>query len=208
MLFVSQSRLLFKYHLLRFRNINVEAMQSRPQNPTWREVAAIFAKSPVPIHIFEKVLEDVEKNIRSIYDSNQIPEAERKDIEKNMLISGAVPPKLWPAMEALLTKTLTSIEDDIDRAGLYFHDLSWLGLSDDRASDQWRKAHRLDVIRKIGLPAGAKVKRCTRCCSVMEDAAPQKGTTSWLMSLWRNCVCGNWWMELEEEKGKTDGGLR
>ncbi|KAL8985855.1 MAG: hypothetical protein Q9205_000573 [Flavoplaca limonia] len=149
LIFVSQSRLLFKYNLLRFRSINAEAVQSRPQNPTWRELGDIFRRSPVPIQSFEKVIVDVETSVRNIYDSNQISDAERKDIEKKMLITGSVPPKLWPAIESLLTKTLKSVREDINRATLYFHDISWIGLSDDRASDQWRKEHRLDIVRKI-----------------------------------------------------------
>ncbi|KAL8841731.1 MAG: hypothetical protein Q9176_003126 [Flavoplaca citrina] len=146
LIFVSQSRLLFKYNLLRFRSINAEAVQSRPQNPTWRELGDIFRRSPVPIQSFEKVIVDVETSVRNIYDSNQISDAERKDIEKKMLITGSVPPKLWPAIESLLTKTLKSVREDINRATLYFHDISWIGLSDDRASDQWRKEHRLDIV--------------------------------------------------------------
>lgn len=182
-------------------------MQSRPPNPTWRELRALFARSPVPTQLFEKVIADVETSIRGIYESNQISDAERKDIEKKMLISGSVPPQLWPAIESLLTKTLRSLRGDINRAALYFHDISWIGLSDDKASDRWRKEHRLDIVRKIEVPTRAKVKRCTRCCSVMEDSAPQKGTTGWLVNLWRNCVCGNWWMELDDE-GKTGDGVR
>ncbi|KAL8997228.1 MAG: hypothetical protein Q9169_003421 [Polycauliona sp. 2 TL-2023] len=208
LLFVSQSRLLIKYHLVRFRSINAEAIQSRPQNPTWRESAAIFTKSPVPVHLFEKVVADIETSIRDVYESNQIPDAERKEIEKKMLISGSVPSELWPAIESLLTKTLPSVRGDINRAGLYFHDVSWIGLSDDKASDQWRREHRLDIVRKTVMPKQAKIKRCTRCCSVMEDSAPQKGATSWVINLWRTCVCGNWWMELEEKEGKMGDSLR
>ncbi|CAL8583760.1 hypothetical protein XPA_009378 [Xanthoria parietina] len=207
LLFVSQSRLLFKYNLLRFRNINGETMQSRPPNPVGRELRVLFTRSPVPPQLFEKIIADVETSIRSIYESNQMSEAERTDIEKKMLISGSVPPKLWPAIESLLTKTLESVGDDINRAALYFHDISWIGLSDDKASDRWRKEHRLDIVRKTEVPTRAKVKRCTRCCSVMEDSAPQKGTTGYLINLRRYCVCGNWWMDMEDE-GKTSDGLR
>lgn len=180
-------------------------MQGKPQNPTWREIGDIFSRSPVPIHLFEKVIADVETSVRDIYESNQISDAERKDIEKKMLITGSVSPKLWPAIESLLTKTLKSVREDINRATLYFHDISWIGLSDDRASDQWRKEHRLDIVRKIQVPTRAKVKRCTRCCSVMEDSAPQRGTTGWLVNMWRNCVCGNWWMDLDDERKMVDG---
>ncbi|KAL8643791.1 MAG: hypothetical protein Q9226_008118 [Calogaya cf. arnoldii] len=199
--FIKNSRLLFKYIVSRFRSFKAEALQSRPPNPpnpTWRELGAMFSSSPVPIHLFEKVIADVETSIRSIYDSSHISDTERKDIEKNMLISGSVSLRLWPAMESLLTKTLKSMRGDINRAELFFHDVSWIGLADDKASDQWRKEHLLDVVRKVVAPTTARVKRCTRCCSVMEDSAPQKGTTGWLVNMRRNCVCGNMWMDLQD----------
>ena len=170
-------------------------MQNRSQNPTWRELIGIFSTSPVPTRLFEKVITDVETSVRSIYESHQFPDTERKEIEKRMLISGSVPLQLWPAIESLLTKTLKSVSEGINRAGLFFHDISWIGLSDDKASDQWRKEHRLDIVRKIEMPRRAKVRRCTRCCCVMEDSAPVKGTTGWLVNMWRSCVCGNWWMD-------------
>ncbi|KAL8920524.1 MAG: hypothetical protein Q9172_004478 [Xanthocarpia lactea] len=206
LLFVSQSRLLLKYTFRLFRSINVEAMQNRSQNPTWRELVGIFTASPVPTRLFEKVITDVETSVRSIYESHQFPDTERKEIEKKMLISGSVPPQLWPAVESLLTKTLTSVSEGINRAGLFFHDISWIGLSDDKASDQWRKEHRLDIVRKIEMPRRAKVRRCTRCCCVMEDSAPVKGTTGWLVNMWRSCVCGNWWMDVDDEGGGRTGG--
>lgn len=146
------------------------------------------------------MIADVETSIRSVYESNQIPDNERKDIEKNILISGTVPPKLWPAVESLLKKTLRTMGANVNRAELYFNDISWIGLSDDQASDQWRREHRLDIVRKVEVPKRVRIRRCTRCCSVMEDAAPPKGTTGWLVNMWRTCVCGNWWMDIEDKR--------
>ncbi|KAI4203716.1 MAG: hypothetical protein LQ346_001726 [Caloplaca aetnensis] len=205
LLFVSQSRLLFKYNFRFFRNLSVEITQQRSHDPTWRELGAIFSKSPVPLQQFEKVLAEVDASVRSVYELEHVPEAERKDIEKSMLITGSVSPRLWPALERLLTKTLKSLREDVDVAELYFHDVSWLGLSDDQASDRWRKEHRLDVIRKVELPKRARVRQCTRCCSVMEDAPPPKGTAGWLVSMWRTCVCGNWWMGMKDETQNGSG---
>lgn len=197
LLFVSQSRLLFKYNFRFFRGIGIEVSQQRSQDPTWRELGNMFTKSPAPLHSFEKVLADVDANVRNVYESEQIPDTERKDIEKNMLITGHVHPRLWPAVEALLTKNVNTLREEVNVAELYFYDVSWLGLSDDRASDQWRKEHRLDVIRKTEVPRGARIRQCTRCCSVMEDTAPPNGTAGWLVNMWRTCICGNWWMVVE-----------
>ncbi|KAI4171032.1 MAG: hypothetical protein LQ343_004569 [Gyalolechia ehrenbergii] len=199
LVFVSQSRLLFKYIFRFFRGIALEITQQRSQDPTWRELGNMFSRSPVPLHQFELVLADADKSIRGTYESQDVSEADRRDIEKGMLITGFVGPKLWPAVENFLTNTVKSIKEEVNVAELYFHDVSWLGLSDDKASYQWRKAHRLDVIRKVELPEGARFRRCTRCCSVTEDVAPPRVTASWA-NMWRNCVCGNWWMGLEGDK--------
>lgn len=198
LLFVSQSRLLFKYNFRFFRGIGVEITQQRSQDPTWRELGTIFSRSPVPLLQVEKVLADVDTSVRHVYESEQITDVERKDIEKSMLITGSVHPRLWPAAEALLTKTVRNLRDGVDVAELYFHDVSWLGLSDDQASNRWREEHRLDVIRKTEVPKRARVRQCTRCCSVMEEAAPPKGTAGWLVNMWRTCVCGNWWMSMKD----------
>ncbi|KAL8936278.1 MAG: hypothetical protein Q9211_004261 [Gyalolechia sp. 1 TL-2023] len=200
LVFVSQSRLLFKYIFRFFRGIALEITQQRSQDPIWHELGNIFSTSPVPLHRFELMLASVDKSIRSIYESGDVSEADRRDIEKSMLITGSVSPKLWPAVESLLTNTVKSLREEVNVAELYFHDVSWLGLSDDKASDQWRKAHGLDVIRKVVLPEGARIRQCTRCCSVMEDIAPPRGTASWLANMWRNCICGNWWMSLEGDQ--------
>lgn len=121
-----------------------------------------------------------------------------------MLITGSVSPRLWPAVEALLTKTLKSLREEVDVAELYFHDVSWLGLSDDKASDRWRKEHRLDVNRKVELSKRARLRQCTRCCSVMEDTPPPNWTAGWLVNMWRTCVCGNWWMSMKDEGPNTN----
>lgn len=204
-MFVSQSRLLFKYIFRFFRGVALEITQQRSQDPTWRELDSMFSRSPVPLYQFEMVLADVDKNIRSIYESGDLSEADRRDIEKSMLITGSVSPRLWPAVESLLTNTIKNLREEINVAELYFYDISWLGLSDDKASNQWKKENLLDIIRKVVVPKGARVRQCTRCCSVMEDIAPPRGTASWLANMWRSCVCGNWWMSLEGDKAGNSG---
>ncbi|KAL8712283.1 MAG: hypothetical protein Q9220_003434 [cf. Caloplaca sp. 1 TL-2023] len=204
LLFVSQSRLLFKYNFRFFRGIGAE-IAHRSHDPTWRALGTMFLKSPVPLQQFERVLADVENSVRHTYEAYRVPDADRKDIEKYMLVSGSVSPRLWPAVESLLTRTVKGLKEEVDVAELYFHDVSWLGLSDDGASDQWRKEHRLDIIRKSEVPKGAKVKQCTRCCSIMEDMAPPKGTAGWLINMWRSCVCGNWWMCMDNAEQNGNG---
>ncbi|KAL8968143.1 MAG: hypothetical protein Q9183_002598 [Haloplaca sp. 2 TL-2023] len=199
LIFVSQSRLLFKYLLRFIRNLGGEAMHYKTQDPTWREFGKMVWNSPVPMQQYEKVIADVESNVRAVYDSNQVSDAERKELEKTMLITGSVPSKLWPAVESLLTKTMSAVKEEVNTAELFFQDISWLGLSDDGASGRWRKDNRLDVIRKVVLGKKVRVRRCTRCCSATEDSMPPKGTAGYLVNMWRSCVCGNWWMVTKEQ---------
>ncbi|KAL8694350.1 MAG: hypothetical protein Q9218_000987 [Villophora microphyllina] len=140
------SRLLFKYLFRFMRSLGEEALQHGFRDPSWRELNTLLSKSSAALHHFEKIFVDVENSIRHIYETK--PD-ERKEIEREMLISGHVPFSLWPAVSTLLATTLDVVMKDFNLADLYFHDVSWLGLSDDPASIRWRKEHRLDVIRKV-----------------------------------------------------------
>ncbi|KAL8781895.1 MAG: hypothetical protein Q9194_000088 [Teloschistes cf. exilis] len=205
LIFVSQSRLLFKYVFRFIRMLGEEAQQHGFKDPVWRELTTLLSKSPAGLHQFEKFFADVEKTVRQIYDNERVSDAERRDIEREMLISGCIPPRLWPAVEVLFTTTLDVVLKEFNVADLFFHDISWLGLSDDPESDRWREKHRLDVIRKIELPMHARIRRCTRCCSVMEDIAPPRGAAGWLINMWRSCICGNWWMGIKGEDETSNG---
>ncbi|KAL9587304.1 MAG: hypothetical protein Q9212_000351 [Teloschistes hypoglaucus] len=205
LIFVSQSRLLFKYVFRFIRMLGEEALQHGLKDPIWRELITLLSKPPAALHQFEKVLADVENAIRQIYDNERLSDAERRDIEREMLISGCIPPRLWPAVKVLFTTTLDVVMKENNLADLFFHDISWLGLSDDPESDRWRGKHRLDVIRKIELPMHARIRRCTRCCSVMEDIPPPRGAAGWLINMWRSCICGNWWMGIKGEDETSNG---
>ncbi|KAL8948994.1 MAG: hypothetical protein Q9222_004865 [Ikaeria aurantiellina] len=122
LLFVSQSRLLFKYNCRFFRGISAEFAQRRSQDPTWRELGTMFLNSPVPLQQFERVLADVENSVRQTYESERISGEDRKDIEKYMLITGSVSSRLWAAVESLLTITVKNVKEEVNVAELYFHD--------------------------------------------------------------------------------------
>ncbi|KAI4108005.1 MAG: hypothetical protein L6R37_001287 [Teloschistes peruensis] len=205
LIFVSQSRLLFKYVFRFIRMLGEEAQQHGFKDPVWRELTTLLSKSPAALHQFEQFFADVEKTVRQIYDNERVSDAERRDVEREMLISGCIPPRLWPAVEVLFTITLDVVLKEFNVADLFFHDISWLGLSDDPESDRWREKHRLDIIRKIELPMHARIRRCTRCCSVMEDIAPPRGAAGWLINMWRSCICGNWWMGIKGEDETSNG---
>ncbi|KAL8633552.1 hypothetical protein Q9189_000705 [Teloschistes chrysophthalmus] len=205
LIFVSQSRLLFKYVFRFIRMLGEEALQHGLKDPVWRQLITLLSKPPAALHQFEKIFADVENAIRQVYDNERLSDAERRDIEREMLISGCIAPRLWPAVKVLFTTTLDVVMKENNLADLFFHDISWLGLSDDPESDRWREKHRLDVIRKIELPMHARIRRCTRCCSVMEDIPPPRGAAGWLINMWRSCICGNWWMGIKGEDETSNG---
>ena len=44
-----------------------------------------------------------------------------------------------------------------------------------------------------------RLKRCTRCCAVMEDVGPGGGgfaANGQVLHMQRNCFCGGWWMAM------------
>ncbi|KAI9775375.1 MAG: mediator complex subunit [Candelina submexicana] len=156
----------------------------------------MIESSPISIPQFEHIIIGLDNSVRSTYEASGISDAERALLEKNMIIETDIPEVLMPAVERLLTTTLEELQPQIDRAALYFKDVSWLGLSDDRKTEAYRKNNVVDAIRKVPLGKGTKLRRCTRCCAMMEDVSPTKQTSAWMHTVQRMCFCGCLWMLL------------
>ncbi len=154
----------------------------------------LIDSSPISIPQFEHIIIDLDSSIRSTYEASGISEADRTLVEKNMVIETDIPEVLMPAVERLLTSTLENLQSEIDRAALYFKDISWLGLTDDRKAETYRRNHVVDAIRKVPLARSTKLRRCTRCCALMEDVAPNKQNSPWMHNVQRMCFCGCLWM--------------
>lgn len=194
---ISTSRSFLKYNCRFLRGLHAEAKSSQthgPQRQAFRELEAVFEESPVTVLQFEQLLSELDSGIKTAYLTSQTSDSDRKIAEKEMLVSAKTPSILIPALESFLTTAVENLRGKINEAELYFTDISWLGLSDDSRSNYWRKNHILDVLRKIELPKGGRLKRCTRCCAIVEDKTPQKGSSLWMLNLQRTCFCGNWWM--------------
>ena len=121
-----------------------------------------------------------------------------------MLIQGSIPAVLWSAVRALLGPGVEGLREETDVAELYFQDLTWLGLGREEGkvdggagqkSKVGRKV-RVDAARKVVLKPDARVKRCTRCCALVEDKPLTTRNVMIAQSL-RVCVCGDWWMNPE-----------
>ncbi|KAI9711614.1 MAG: hypothetical protein M1812_007137 [Candelaria pacifica] len=150
--------------------------------------------SPISISQFEHIIADLDNSVRSTYEASGMSETERTHVEKNMVIETDIPEVLMPAVERLLTSTLENLQPEIDRAALYFKDVSWLGLSDDRKTEAYRKNNVVDAIRKVPLRKGTKLRRCTRCCALMEDVSRNRQTSAWMHNVQKLCFCGCLWM--------------
>lgn len=159
---------------------------------------------------FEKLLSELDVNIRSAYQSASVSDADRKATEKGMLIGGEVPEVLMPAVRTLLGKGVEGLREEVDVAELHFADFAWLGLGGEgeegRLQDEdedgdgvgrlRREKVRVDAVRKVVLGPEARVRRCTRCFALMEDKPPATRNVGILQSV-RMCLCGDWWMHME-----------
>ena len=174
-----------------------------PQRRAFREVAAIFDASPVTVIQFDRMLTNIEHNIKDFYTSSNMTDMDRQNTEKEMLVSAAVPGMLMPVVESFLTKTLDEFRDEVNELELYFTDISGLGLNDDCRSDAWKSEHVLDALRKVVLRKDARLRQCTRCCAVMEDIYSQKSISLWMTSMQRTCYCGDWWVLVDHMEEKS-----
>ncbi|KAI9759075.1 MAG: mediator complex subunit [Chaenotheca gracillima] len=160
----------------------------------------IVEKSPVKTTEFERFLNEVDDAIKDAYRTSEITDAGRRQAEKTLLISATIPPQLLPAVGKTLGPLLGGLRSAINPAELYFSDYSWLGMSDDRRTDEWARTNTVDAIRKISLSKATPLRQCTRCCAKMEDVKPQKGTSFWMTSLQKMCLCGSLWMLLDQSE--------
>lgn len=150
-----------------------------------REIDSILVEANVSYIQFERVLLEIDAIINGVYAPSKMNEAARKKTEREMLVSAATPDVIVRAMSLFFTSFLGNLRMEIDEAELYFLDTSWLGLSDDKRSEDWRRENHLDVLKKLVLPKRTVMWRCVRCSAVMEPTQAPPG---------RACVCNGWWM--------------
>ncbi|KAG0639827.1 mediator complex, subunit Med16 [Tuber brumale] len=210
----SAPRALLRYNCRSLRGLETTAgkhLSSTLSTATDEETKATFRSLKVPIEScavkisqFERIMTDIDGTIRAAY--HNVPEAERAQAEKLLFVDNEIPPIFCLAVERLLNTTLPNLRNDLDIAKLFWHDVTWLGFHDDVASCEYRRKNRIDAIRKVVLPkddgsggaGGGKVKlrRCTRCCAVVEDIIPNKSPSNWFGSMQRMCFCGTLWMHI------------
>lgn len=124
-----------------------------------------------------------------------VPEADRAAAERLLFVTNEIPAVFQAPVDRLLKTTLPALRKEVPISALFWTDVTWLGFHDDAGSQDFRRTHRIDAVRKIVLPRqGVRLRRCTRCCSVVEELMPNKYQGFWLGTLQRMCMCaGVWW---------------
>jgi mediator of RNA polymerase II transcription subunit 16 len=147
---------------------------------------------------------EIDLLVREAYAKAGISAQARAATERTMFLKAEIPSILMPAVTGMLTTTLKRLQSDADPGKLYWHDSAWLGLTDEQRSKKIHDNHIIDVIRKLPLGPGHKLKRCARCGSVAEDinlaGLPQ--SAPWVMSSMKQCVCYSNWVVHDGEYGK------
>ncbi|KAF8534374.1 mediator complex, subunit Med16 [Trichophaea hybrida] len=170
------------------------------QRTTMRSFKVPIDSCAVKISQFERIMTDIDGTVRAAY--HNVPEAERATAERLLFVNNEIPAIFQAPVERLLSLTLPSLRKEINVSSLFFHDVSWLGFHDDLGSRLFHKKHKIDAVRKIVLqPNGVKLRRCTRCCSVVDEAVMAKTQGYWLNSFNRMCLCGTLWMHLSGSGG-------
>jgi len=166
------------------------------QRTTFRSFKVPIDSCAIKITQFERIMTDIDGTVRAAYAN--VPEAERATAERLLFVNNEIPAIFQAPVERLLSQTLPVLRKEINVASLFFHDVSWLGFHDDINSRMFGWTHRVDAVRKVVLPPGngAKLRRCTRCCSVVDETVMAKMQGFWLNSFNRMCLCGTLWMHL------------
>ena len=186
-------------------NKGMQFSQKGEQKQAFTSVIAVIDSSVVKVTQFERLLSELDSDIKTAYQSNAVSDGDRALAEKRLLIKAEIPPGFMSVVNRLLTTTLNWLRKEIDPAALYFADYRWLGLSDDKATDAFRESRTIDALRKVVLSDDVKLRRCTRCCAYMEDVPHTRGGTPWGANMQKMCFCGSMWMLVGPRKKKSPG---
>lgn len=220
LLLISSSRNFLRLNCASLRSLmgTIKTQQGTgPLGLAYREMEAVFQQSPISVPQFEHLVIQIDNSIRSAYQSAGInyddtplrrrENEKRNNIEKDMLIKAIIPETLGTTVKEILTTMVNALKEEVDVAELYFTDIGWLGLTDDKSSKRCREDYQMDGMRKVELRKDVRTKRCTRCGALTEDMLPLRGVNMMVMSLQRYCICGSWFMVGEEEGGEVGFGV-
>lgn len=201
-LLTSTTRVLLRFVCRNLRSIDcaaasyIETATSLEQRQGWIALRTWLNENPGLLRAFEHVCIDVSDRVRKAYEDAGTSAAKRSAMELRLLVSGQIPDIMVPVAQHLLGPTLERFQSEAEMSNVHFAYVDWLGLTEDRAADRWRRTHNLDMLRKMILCKRVKVRRCTRCASVTEDFAynPHARIAQWVVLAQKTCYCGSQWM--------------
>ena len=179
--------------------LSVAAMRSTNNaevNKAYTTFLTIINISPIPIKQIEALTAELDPLARKAYSVAQKSDVERAAVEKVMLTSCELPEILLPVVRHLLTTQLDRLQEEIDPARVFFADLRWLNLTEDRRTQEFNNDRCFDIVQKTCVEPNMPLRQCTRCgaLTVDIDAAASKGLGTWLRNAQKSCVCGNQWL--------------
>jgi mediator of RNA polymerase II transcription subunit 16 len=179
-----------RYFKLQGQKINnSRALQEKAQ---MLELARLGETLPYKLDTIDKLVGDIEHSIKESYTHTNTSERTRSEIEVAMITECAIPTQLHGALNTLMTTTLPKLTPELDIGKLYFWDTTWLALTPRGGEEP-----RYDALKKTPLREGARLRRCRRCNSAMEDvfATPEasRDLPPWLQAAQRQCVCTCAW---------------
>ena len=188
------------------------APRSVSEKQIMSETFAFGTTLPFKFAAFEPFIAAVDTAVREAYTSQSVQSERRAEIELGLITGTDIPAELHPAIKTIMDSALPKFMEHIDFAALCFRDTSWTGIEPSPsaassaeslindasdADELWQKGVALfDVIRKLPLARGTKLRRCRRCPALMEDLTPERARElpTWFTHAQRHCVCGNYWI--------------
>lgn len=165
------------------------------------ELAKLGETMPFKFDAVHGLVVETEKAVSDAYSQSNTADRPRAEIELTMLTECTLPDQLHPALNSLMTSTLPKLTPDLDIGKLYFWDTAWLHLrtrgGSGSGSGKAGKTPLYDALKKTPIREGAKLRRCRRCDSAMEDVAvtteANRDLPPWLQAAQRQCVCTCAW---------------
>ena len=191
--------------------MNIVATEGRrhvgpaPLSTIYRELDNILQKAPVRIGLIEKILAQIDGSVKATHQTLNTSDADRKAAESQILTHAEIPQRLLEPVKEFLFQTVPNLQEEVNEAELYLADMSRLGLTDDTYTRKQNLKHPVNAMTKALLRRDTDLRRCTRCCSLVDDVLPQRTQNNVLSLLARSCFCGNPWMVLTADESEQLG---
>lgn len=179
----------------------------------------VYRNAPLNIGAFETFLLEADQAVKQAYIDADLDDRSKTTSENDIVLNANLHSCLAGAVKNIMTTHLDALLSASEPATIHNYDIAWLGLTDDHRSRQIQSRMTYDVVRKIPLSLSSskqslsltmenseeevtKIKRCTRCASIVEDLQPDpiklQSVQSWIWQGMKNCVCYSSWAAVAE----------